>query len=76
MTQWYGILVPAGVPKDIVDRLNAEIVKAIATPKVAETLVRLGTEPVSTTPAEFAAFIRSEGDKWGKVIKAAGIKGD
>ncbi len=76
VTQWYGILVPAGVPKDIVDRLNAEIVKAIATPKVAETLVRLGTEPVSTTPAEFAAFIRSEGDKWGKVIKAAGIKGD
>lgn len=76
VTQWYGILVPAGVPKDIVDRLNAEIVKAIATPKVAETLVRLGTEPVSTTPAEFAAFIKSEGDKWGKVIKAAGIKGD
>lgn len=76
VTQWYGILVPAGVPKDIVDRLNAEIVKAISTPRVADTLVKLGTEPVSTTPAEFAAFIKSEGDKWGKVIKAAGIKGD
>ncbi|MEY4598617.1 MAG: hypothetical protein RLZZ445_1414 [Pseudomonadota bacterium] len=76
VTQWYGILVPSGVPKDIVDRLNAEIVKAIATPRVADTLVKLGTEPVSTTPAEFAAFIKSEGDKWGKVIKAAGIKGD
>jgi tripartite-type tricarboxylate transporter receptor subunit TctC len=74
VTQWYGILVPAGVPKDIIDRLNSEIVKAIANPKVAELFVKLGTQPTSNSPAEFAAFIKSEADKWGKVIKAAGIK--
>jgi tripartite-type tricarboxylate transporter receptor subunit TctC len=74
VTQWYGILVPAGVPKDIIDRLNSEITKAIANPKVAELLVKLGTQPISNSPAEFAAFIKSEADKWGKVIKAAGIK--
>jgi len=74
VTQWYGILVPAGVPKEIIDRLNKEIVQAIADPTIAGYLVKLGTAPVSTSPAEFAAFIKSEGDKWGKVIKAAGIK--
>lgn len=76
VTQWYGILVPAGVPKEIIDRLNKEIVRAIADPTIAGYLVKLGTTPVSTSPAEFAAFIKSEGDKWGKVIKAAGIKGN
>lgn len=76
VTQWYGILVPAGVPKEIIDRLNKEIVRAIADPAIAGNLVKLGTTPVSTTPAEFAAFIKSEGEKWGKVIKAAGIKGN
>jgi len=54
--------------------LNKEIVHAIADPTIAGYLVKLGTAPVSTSPAEFAAFIKSEGDKWGKVIKAAGIK--
>lgn len=74
VTQWYGILVPAGVPKDIIDRLNKEIVHAIANPKVAGLFVKLGTQPVSTSPEEFSAFIKSETEKWGKVIKAAGIK--
>ncbi|MEK6592899.1 MAG: tripartite tricarboxylate transporter substrate binding protein [Pseudomonadota bacterium] len=76
VTQWYGILVPAGVPKDIIDRLNREIARAIANPKVAELFVKLGTQPVSNTPEEFSAFIKSETDKWGKVIRAAGIKAD
>ena len=76
VTQWYGILVPAGVPKDIVDRLHKEIARAIANPKVAELFVRLGTQPTANTPDEFSAFIKSETDKWGKVIKAAGIKAE
>ncbi len=76
VTQWYGILVPAGVPKGIIDRLNKEIARAIANPKVAGLFVKLGTQPVSNTPEEFSAFIKSETDKWGKVIKAAGIKAD
>jgi tripartite-type tricarboxylate transporter receptor subunit TctC len=73
VTQWYGILVPAGTPKDIVGRLHKEVVTALANPKNAQSLVRLGTQPVSNTPEEFAAFIRAEEAKYAKVIKAAHI---
>ena len=73
VTQWYGILVPAGTPKDIVTRLHKEISAAVANPKHGQALVRLGTQPVSTTPEEFAAFIRSETGKYAKVIRAAKI---
>jgi len=76
VTQWYGILVPAGVPREIVDRLHREIARAIANPKVAQLFVNLGTQPVSNTPEEFAAFIKAETDKWGKVIRAANITAD
>jgi tripartite-type tricarboxylate transporter receptor subunit TctC len=73
VTQWYGILVPAGTPKEIVGRLHKEIAAAVANPKHAQALVRLGTQPVSTTPEEFASFIKSETAKYAKVIKAAKI---
>jgi tripartite-type tricarboxylate transporter receptor subunit TctC len=73
VTQWYGILVPAGTPKDIVSRLHKEIVTSIANPKNAQALVKLGTAPVSTSPEEFATFIKSETAKYAKVIKAAKI---
>lgn len=76
VTQWYGILVPAGTPKDIVDLLNKEMVRAIANPKIAAMFVKLGTQPVSTTSEEFAAFIKSEQAKYAKVIRDAGIKAD
>jgi tripartite-type tricarboxylate transporter receptor subunit TctC len=76
VTQWYGLLLPAGTPKDIVDRLHKETVRAIANPKVAQVLTNLGTQPVSNTPDEFRAFIKSEGEKWGKVIRSAGLKGE
>ena len=73
VTQWYGILVPAGTPKEIVARLHKEIVTAVGNPKNAQALVRLGTQPVSTSPEEFGAFIRSETAKYAKLIKAAKI---
>jgi tripartite-type tricarboxylate transporter receptor subunit TctC len=76
VTQWYGILVPAGVPKDIVDRLNKEIARAIANPKVAALFVKLGTQPVSTSPEEFAALIKSEQAKYARVIREAGVKAE
>ena len=71
VTQWYGLLAPAGTPKDIVERLHREIARAIGDPKVAQLYANLGTQPVSNTPAEFAAFIRAEGEKWTKVIRTA-----
>jgi tripartite-type tricarboxylate transporter receptor subunit TctC len=73
VTQWYGILVPAATPKDIVSRLHKEIAAVVANPKHAQALVKLGTQPLSMTPDEFAAFIKSETAKYAKVIKAANI---
>ena len=76
VTQWYGLLLPAGAPKEIIDRLHKEIARAIANPKIAQLYVALGTQPLSNSPDEFSAFIKSEKDKWGKVIKTANIKAD
>ena len=70
---WFGWLAPAATPKPIVDRLNREIVKALAVPEVKDRLLNLATVPVGGKPEEFARFIRSEHDKWARVIKAAKI---
>lgn len=76
VTQWYGLLTNAGVAKDIVERLHREIARAVANPKVSQVLTNLGTQPVSNTPDEFGAFIRSETERWGRVIKSAKIPVD
>ena len=73
---WYGILAPAGTPREIVNRLNAEINKAIAAPDMKEKLAQNGIEPLGGTPEQFATYIRSESARFGKVIREAGIKGD
>ena len=69
-----GVLVPAGTPKPIIDLLNKEIVKAVNDPTVRQRLGDLGFEPVGNSPGEFAALIKVEIEKWGKVIRAANIK--
>jgi len=71
---WYGFLAPRGTPREIIERLNKEIVKALAAPQVVAALHKTGTEPKSSTPEEFAAYIKREYDTWGKVVKEAGIK--
>jgi tripartite-type tricarboxylate transporter receptor subunit TctC len=71
---WYGFLGPKGLQKDVVERLNKEIVKALAHPQVVAALHKTGTEPKSSTPNEFAAYIKREYDTWSKVVKEAGIK--
>jgi tripartite-type tricarboxylate transporter receptor subunit TctC len=71
---WYGFLAPKGTPKEIVERLNRELVKALANPQAVAALHKTGTEPKSSSPAEFAAYIKREYDTWGKVVKEAGIK--
>ncbi len=73
-TQWFGVLAPAGTPRPIIDRLNQEIVKLLKSPDVRDRLIADGTDPAPTTPEEFAAYIKSETEKWTKVIRAAGIK--
>ena len=72
-TVWNGVLVPAKTPRPIVDRLNAEIVAILKRPEVRERFAAQGAEAVGSTSAEFAAHIRREIDKWGKVVRAAGL---
>jgi tripartite-type tricarboxylate transporter receptor subunit TctC len=71
---WAGLLAPAGTPREIVTRVNAEMVRSLAMPELKERFVAMGAELVSSTPEEFDAYIRSETAKWGKVIKDVGIQ--
>lgn len=70
---WFGILAPAGTPPEIVAKLNDAIARAIAAPSVQESLKKLGVEPKSSTPVAFAETIRTDLDKWSKVVKEANI---
>jgi tripartite-type tricarboxylate transporter receptor subunit TctC len=67
---WYSIVAPAATPRDLVERLHGEMAKAAAQADYREQLERQGFEPQSSTPAEFAAFLRAEYDKWGRIIRA------
>jgi tripartite-type tricarboxylate transporter receptor subunit TctC len=72
-SSWYGILAPAGTPRDIVTKLNAELSKALSQPEVRNSLLAEGAEPVGGTPEQFAAHIRSEKERLGRVIREAKI---
>lgn len=71
---WWGAGVPKNTPIEIVDKLNKEINAGLADPKLKTRLAELGTTPLVFTPAEFSAFVRSETDKWAKVVKFSGAK--
>ena len=75
-TGWWGVVVPARTPHDVISKLNGELVKILAQPDVRERLVREGADPASTTPEAFTAYMRSEVAKWSKVIKTANIKAE
>jgi tripartite-type tricarboxylate transporter receptor subunit TctC len=72
--QWYGLVAPAGTPAPIIERLNRETLKALRAADTRERLSSDGAEPLGSTPAEFAARIRAEIDKWTRVARAAGIE--
>jgi tripartite-type tricarboxylate transporter receptor subunit TctC len=71
---WWGILFPAGVPRTIVDKVNADIVRALATQDVKTKLGELGVEAVSSTPEQFGQFMASETARWGKLVKDAKLR--
>jgi tripartite-type tricarboxylate transporter receptor subunit TctC len=73
-SQWYGISAPKNTPAAIVGKLNAEINAAIADPRMREKFAAIGGEPLPGSPAAFGALIADETEKWGKVVRAAGIK--
>ena len=75
-SQWYGLNAPAKTPEAIIQRLAAEVAKATRSPAVRERFAVDDAEAVSSTPAEYGAFIRKEQERWGKVVRAAGIKAD
>ena len=73
-SNWFGLMTPAGTPAEIVARLNTETLKALQAPEVRTRLIALGCEIQSSTPQEFQALLRSETEKWAKVIKASGAR--
>jgi tripartite-type tricarboxylate transporter receptor subunit TctC len=76
VTTWFGVFAPAGTPSPVVARLNEELRKALLTTEMRERLAKMGAEPAPTSPAEFAAFIRTELAKYEKVVKFSGAKVD
>jgi tripartite-type tricarboxylate transporter receptor subunit TctC len=73
---WLGFVAPAGTPRDIVNKLNQEIVRVLGLPDVKEKLSSIGLEPGGGTPAQFESFIRAETERWTRVIKASGFKAE
>jgi tripartite-type tricarboxylate transporter receptor subunit TctC len=73
---WTAFFAPAGMPQDLVNRINSEITRALATPEVAERLAQLGLEWKPNSAGEFAAFLREEVQKWAKAVKDSGAKAD
>ncbi len=75
-SSWFGVLAPAGTPKEIIDKLSQTIAKALQTPEMKERLSAQGAEAIGSTPEQFATHIKNEIDKWSKVVKASGAKVD
>jgi tripartite-type tricarboxylate transporter receptor subunit TctC len=76
MSVWLGLVAPKGTPKPIIDKINVEVVRILSDPANKEKSERTGNYPVTSTPEQFAAFIRKEAERWEKVIKDSGIKFD
>jgi tripartite-type tricarboxylate transporter receptor subunit TctC len=76
VTTWYGLLAPAATPRAIIARLNAEVVQSMQAPDLKERLAGMGTDPLTSTPEEFGAYINREIAKWGDVVRKAGLKAD
>lgn len=73
---WYGLLAPAGTPKPIIEMLNASNRKVLARDDIKQKLESQGVDPIVNTPAEFSTYMKSETEKWGKVVKATGAKAE
>jgi tripartite-type tricarboxylate transporter receptor subunit TctC len=76
LVNWWGVLAPAGVPREIVGRLNAELVKILQLPDVRERIAAEGGEPAPMSPEQFGRFIASEIQRWGPLVRASGATVD
>jgi tripartite-type tricarboxylate transporter receptor subunit TctC len=73
-TTWFGLYAPAGIPRDIVVRLNTEVRRSVQLPEIRDKLVAQGADPMTATPEEFKKFVHDELIKWGKAVKASGVR--
>jgi tripartite-type tricarboxylate transporter receptor subunit TctC len=76
LSAWGAFFAPAGTPRPVVDRFNAELVKVMALPEVVDLYSSLGADPITSTPEQQAAFVRAERERWAKVVERAGIRID
>jgi tripartite-type tricarboxylate transporter receptor subunit TctC len=76
MSGWNGIFAPKGTPPGIVARLHSEVARLLRTPEMRQELAALGAEPVGDAPDEFAAFLKADMARWGKIIQDKGIRTD
>ncbi len=73
---WYGMMAPAGTPRPVIDRLNAEVARLLGQPEMRDKFMTLGAEPTPGTPEQFGAVIRADAETSGRIIKAAGVRAD
>jgi tripartite-type tricarboxylate transporter receptor subunit TctC len=73
---WYAFVAPAKTPREIVGKLNQELVAVLKAPDTVTQLAKYGMEPIPSTPEEMAAYVRRENDKWARIVKEAGIRAD
>ena len=71
---WYGLLAPGGMPREILDKLSAEIARILAMPEITKRIVGMGLSPFVSTPDQFAELMKKDMEKWRKVIVSANIK--
>jgi tripartite-type tricarboxylate transporter receptor subunit TctC len=76
VSAWFGLITPAGTPRDIVQRVQAEAARGLKQPETLERLSALGADISASPPEEFGAFMKAEREKWARVIKAAGIRAE
>ncbi len=72
--QWFGVLAPKGTPREIITKVHGAVVRALQDPDIRKLLINDGADPIGNSPEEFAAYIRSETEKWDKVVRNTGIK--
>jgi tripartite-type tricarboxylate transporter receptor subunit TctC len=76
LTVWFGLVAPAGTPREVIAKLNAEVARILAMPDVRERFLAQGVEPVGSTPEQFGDHIRAQMAKWSEVVRKAGVKAE